>query len=123
MISKLQISGVHTKLTPELKAYAEKKIGELDRYLSQEAKQSAQAAIKLKEAKSKDKLRFECEVIMKLPKATLTAHKKSESLTAAIDETEDNLKNQLKHYKNTHNPSKLQRHVISRLKRRTQLDV
>lgn len=120
MINNLRISGIHTKVTDDMRLYVEKKIGGLYKYLPKEARQSAHVDIKLKEAKSKDKQLYECEVIMKLPKAQITAHRKSTGMLAAIDEVEDNLKNQLKRYKNTHAPSRLQRHVVGRFKRRQQ---
>lgn len=118
MINNLRISGIHMDVTNEMFLYVEKKIGCLHKYLPRTARESAQVDIKLKEASSKNKQRYECEVIMKLPKARLTAHRKSTSVMAAIDEVEDNLKNQLKRYKNTHDPSHLQRHVIARFRRK-----
>ena len=74
---------------------------------------------KAKEKKAKDKQTFECEVIMKLPKATLTAHEKASTALASIDVVEDNLKNQLKRYKDKHDTSRFHRHVIARIKRKT----
>ncbi|MGI9028188.1 MAG: ribosome hibernation-promoting factor, HPF/YfiA family [Candidatus Saccharimonadales bacterium] len=118
MINNLRISGIHTKVTDDMHIYVDKKIGGLHKYLPRASRESAQVDIKLKEAKSKDKRQYECEVIMKLPKSRITAHRKSSSMLAAIDEVEDNLKNQLKRYKNTHDPSHLQRHVIARFRRK-----
>lgn len=118
MINNLRISGIHTNVTEDMRLYVEKKIGGLHKYVLRNSRESAQVDIKLKEAKSKDKQLYECEVIMKLPKAQITAHRKSSSMMAAIDEVEDNLKNQLKRYKNTHTTSRLRRHVMARFRRR-----
>ncbi len=121
MINNLRISGIHMDVTNDMFLYVEKKIGGLHKYMPRAARESAKVDIKLKEAKSKDKQRYECEVIMKLPKGRITAHRKSSSMLAAIDEIEDNLKNQLKRYKNTHDPSHLQRHLIARFGRKPEV--
>jgi ribosomal subunit interface protein len=118
MINNLTVSGVHTKTTEDLRLYVEKKIGGLTKYVPKSAREATHIEVKLKEAKSKQKLTNECEVIMKLPGSNLTAHRKSTSMPAAIDEVEENLKNQLKRYKDKHSPSKLHRHVIARFRRR-----
>jgi ribosomal subunit interface protein len=118
MIKALQISGVHSQLTDEMRSYVNKKIGGLDNYIPRGARESVHAEVKLKEGKSKDKQKHECEVIMKLPKATITVHKKSTSILAAIDEVEANLKHQLKRYKDTHRSSRFYRHTLARFRRK-----
>ena len=117
MIKSIQLSGVHSQLTKEEKSYVRKKIGGLDKYIPKDAHESVQAEVKIKEKKSKDKQIYECEVILNLPKATLTAHEKASSPLAAIDIVENNLKNQIKKYKDTHGNARLHRRVIARFKR------
>jgi ribosomal subunit interface protein len=119
MIKNLQISGVHSQLTKDMHLYVEKKIGGLYKYLPKAAREAAHVEVKLKEHKAKNKQTHECEVIMKLPHSTLTAHRNSTSILAAIDEVENNLKNQLKRYKDVHTPSRMHRHVIARFRRKT----
>jgi ribosomal subunit interface protein len=119
MIKHLQISGVHSQLTDDMRLYVEKKIGGLYKYLPKAARESAHVEVKLKEKKSKNKQTHECEVIMKLPGKTITAHQSSQSVLAAIDEVEANLKNQLKKYKDLHSPERLHRRVISRFRGKT----
>lgn len=114
---KIHLSGVHSNLTKKEKDYVSKKIGNLDKYIPKDARESATAEIKIKEKKSKDKQTFECEVILKLPKATLTAHNKASSALSAIDLVEENIKNQIKKYKETHDKSRLHRRVIAKFKR------
>lgn len=121
MINHLHINGIHTVVTDDMRLYIEKKIGTLDRFIPRNARESARVDIKLKEFKASDKLSFECEVIIKLPKATITSHKKAKSMLAAIDDVEDNLKNQLKKYKNTHNPSRFRKHVVTKFRSETEL--
>jgi ribosome hibernation promoting factor len=119
MIQKLEISGVHTNVDERLRKYVTKKIGHLDHYLSRHCRASAHAEVKLKESKSKDKNRYACEVIVRLPHETLRAEESTVNLYAAIDIIEEKLKHQLKKYKSTHSSPKLHRRVIARLKRQT----
>jgi ribosomal subunit interface protein len=117
MIQHLQISGVHSQLNDDMRQYVEKKIGGLYKYMPKRARTSAHVDVKLKESKSKDKQAHECEVIMRLPKSTLTAHKNSTNILAAIDQVEDNLKNQLKRYKDLHAGPRIHRRLINNFKR------
>lgn len=116
MINNLYINGIHTVVTDDMRLYTEKKIGTLDRFMPRSARESARVDIKLKEFKASDKLSFECEVIVNLPKSTITTHKKATTMLAAIDEAENNLKNQLKKYKNAHDPSRFRRHIVARFR-------
>jgi ribosomal subunit interface protein len=116
MIKSIVISGVHNKLNKDIESYVQKKIGVLDRFIPRKGRISAHAEIKIKQSKAKDKRPFECEVILALPKAKLTVHKKGTTIPEAIDLAEDNLKIQLKKYKNTHGGPKLHRHLINRLR-------
>ncbi len=118
MIGTLQISGVHSQLTQKERNYVLRKIGGLDKYIPKMARPSASVEVKLKDGKAKDKRAHECEVIIKLPKSTITSHRKSTSIIAAIDEVEENLKKQLKRYKDLHTFSKISRHTIGRLSKK-----
>lgn len=118
MIKSIQLSGVHSQIGKEEKTYVRKKIGGLEKYIPKDARASVAAEVKLKQSKAKDKQSYECEVILNLPKATLTAHEKATTALAAIDLVEANLRNQLKKYKDKHNSSRFRRHVIARFKRR-----
>lgn len=116
MINNLQISGLHSQLTNKERAYVRKKIGGLDKYIPKNARESTFVEVKLKEKKAKNKRTHECEVIIKLPKQIITAHKDSITILAAIDEVEDNLKNQLKKYKDMHAESRITKHFSARVK-------
>lgn len=118
MIKSIQLSGVHSKLTEEVRAYVQKKIGGLDKFIPKDARASAQVDVKIKESKSKDKQLFECEIIVKLPKANLAVHEKSTTALSAIDIAEDNLKNQLKKYKEKHSGPRIHRRILRRINRR-----
>ncbi len=118
MIKKLEIDGVHTVLTPDLKKYVNKKIGKLDNYMSRHTRESAHAEVKLKEGKAKDKKQCTCEVILFLPHEVLTVKESTLNMYAAVDIVEAKLKNQLKKYKETHGNLRIHRRVLARLKRR-----
>lgn len=117
MQKNIQIDGVHTKLNNELEQYVYQKIGQLDKFIPKKFRESAKIDVKLKEAKTKTKDKFVCEIIIKLPQETITVHEKAQSFNAAIDLSEDKLKVRLKKYKEKHSGPRLHRHIINRLKR------
>jgi ribosomal subunit interface protein len=119
MIQKLEITGVHLKVDKKLHDYTTKKIGKLDRYMSRHVRESAHAEIFLKEAKIKAKKECTCEVVLHLPKDTITTKETTMNIFAAVDIVEAKLKNQLKKYKETHDSARLHRRLISRLRRST----
>lgn len=112
MINNLHISSIHAEVTTDIKEYVEKKIGGLEKFVPKRARESVQANIKLKQ----DKRGYECEVIIALPKATITAHSKSPEALASIDQVEATLRNQLQHYKSTHMVYKMKRRLAARAK-------
>lgn len=117
MIKKLEIDGIHSKTDAKLHDYVMKKIGSLDRYISRHARESAHAEVKLKEAKIKAKKECTCEAIIYLPHDVLRVQETTLNMFAAVDIVEAKLKNQLKKYKEMHNPLKLHRRVLARFKR------
>lgn len=114
---KLEINGIHTVLTDDLKKYITKKIGKLDRYIPRHARESAHAEVFVKERETKAKQERECEVVIHLPGTTITAKESTINMFAAVDIVEAKLKSQLKKYKDTHNANRIHRRVIMRLKR------
>jgi putative sigma-54 modulation protein len=117
MIQKLEISGVHTDLTPELQKYVGKKIGRLDRYLPRHARASAHAEVILKELTPKNKRQCVCEVVLHLPKENITSKEGTVNMFAAVDIVEAKLKNQLKKYKDKHTAHRLHRRILKKLRR------
>ena len=99
---KLKIDRLHVEADAKTIVYVNEKIGKLDHLLSQHARKSAHADIKLKKGPGRGKKQFTCEVIIHLPQDTITTNQTAESLTAAIDLAEAKLKNQLKKYKDKH---------------------
>ncbi len=99
MINKLEITGIHTDTSADIKKYVTKKIAKLDSYMPRHARKSAHADVKLKESKAKDKNQATCEVILYLPNDTITAKESALNMYAAIDIVEQKLRVQLKRYK------------------------
>jgi putative sigma-54 modulation protein len=118
MISKVEITGVHTKVDQKLHDYIIKKIARMDRYLPKHARESAHAEILIKESKVKERKQYTCEVVLRLPSTTITSKETTMNAFAAVDIVEAKLKNQLKKYKETHSSLKLHRRVLARIKRR-----
>lgn len=116
MISKFEITAVHFSLDDKLRKYATNKIAKLDKYISRHARASAHAEVRLKEQKAKDKKRCICEVVLHLPKDTITIEEATVNMYAAIDIVEEKLKNQLKRYKETHSNPRLHQKVLRKLK-------
>jgi putative sigma-54 modulation protein len=117
MIKKLEINGVHTTVSNDLRKYINRKIGRLDRFLPKHARESAHAEILIKESKIKQRKQHTCEVILFLPKDTLTVKETTVNPFAAVDIVEETLKNQLKKYKETHSSLRLHRRVLMKIRR------
>ena len=117
MIKKIEISGVHSSPDADLRKYVGKKIGKLDKYMPRHSRESAHAEVMLKESKAKDKKQCTCEVILKLPKETITVKESTLNMYAAVDIVEAKLKNRIKKYKETHSSQRIHRRVLAKFHR------
>ena len=117
MIQKLEINGVHTVLTDDLKKYINKKIGKLDRYMPRQARESAHVEVFVKERMIKSRKECEAEVVIHVPGSVITTKESTINMFAAVDIVEAKLKNQLKKYKDTHSSRQIHRRVLLRFKR------
>ena len=118
MIKKLEISGVHTTVEPDLHKYIVKKIGKLDRYLPRHARESAHAEVLIKESKIKQRKQHTCEVVLHLPKEKFAIKETTLNPFAAVDIVEAKAKNQLKKYKETHGSMRIHRRILAKLRRK-----
>lgn len=116
MIAKMEINGIHTNVDDDLRKYVTKKIGRMDRFIPRRARESAHAEVKLKEAMIKTKKQCTCEVVLFLPKETLTTKESTINMYAAIDIVETKLKNQLKKYKDKHTSQHSARRLLAKLR-------
>ncbi|GAC1502361.1 MAG: hypothetical protein NVS1B10_07100 [Candidatus Saccharimonadales bacterium] len=119
MLQKFEIQGVHTVVDDKLRAYATKKIGGLDRYISRHSRRSAHAEVHLKEAKVKKSDSCHCDVTLYLPKQTIIVKETALNMYAAIDIAEVKLKQQLQKYKDLHGSGKSHRRLFARFNRKT----
>lgn len=119
MLQKFEVQGVHTSVDEPLRKYINRKIGNLDRYLSKHDRQSAHGEVILRENKSKKTDHCACEAILHLPRQTLVAKERAMNMFAAVDIVEAKMKQQIKKYKDKHESGKQRRHVFARFRRRS----
>ncbi|MDQ3064679.1 MAG: ribosome-associated translation inhibitor RaiA [bacterium] len=117
MIRKLEITGVHIDTDEKLKKYVMKSVNKLERYIPRQARGSVHVDVKLKESKRQQDKQCMAEIIIHLPKETLTAKESTVNLFAAVDIVEAKLRNQLKKYKNTHTDPRFYQRMTLRFKR------
>lgn len=115
---KFEIQGVHMTASPKLQAYANKKIGGLERYIARAARDSAHIEVHLIESKAKNQNHATCEVRIHLPHHNIIIKESAPNMFAAIDIIEAKLKQQLKKHKDTHASGKLHRRLMARIRRR-----
>lgn len=120
MIAKLEINGVHMDIDKKLHDYVTKKIGKLDKYLPRHARESAHAEVFLKEVMVKKKKECIAEVVLHLPKETITIQESTMNIFAAVDIVEAKLKNRIKKYKELHSSLRIHRRVLARVRRTSQ---
>jgi len=116
MIAKMEINGVHYHVSDKLKKYVNKKIGQMDRYIPRQARESAHAEVKLKEAHLNHRQQYTCEVILHLPHDTIAIKETTINMYAAVDIVETKLKNLLKKYKEKHASRRLHQRVLAKLR-------
>lgn len=119
MFKKFEINSVHAKVDDRLKKYVQRKIGNLDKYVSRHNRESAHAEVHLKDVKTKDKMHAVCEVTLRLPQKTIVVKEKALNMYAAVDIVEAKLKQQLQKYKDLHGSGKLHRRLMGRLRRKS----
>jgi putative sigma-54 modulation protein len=115
VLQKLDVRGVHAQVDDKLRAYVQKKIGGLDKYISRHGRRSAHGEVHLKESKritAND--RCCAEVTLHLPKQTIVVKEAALNMYAAIDIAEVKLKQQLQKYKDLHGSGKFHRHLFAR---------
>ena len=117
MIQKLEIDGVHMEVGNDLRRYVLRKIGRLNKYVPQAARESLHVEVKLKEGKAKNKQIRTCEVIVHLPREVITISETTINMFAAIDIVEEKLKNRLHKYKELHANPALHRRLLAKFKR------
>lgn len=119
MFQKFEIHGVHTQVDDQLRAYINRKIGNLDRYVSRHVRQSAHGDVHVKESNGRNHNNCTCEVTLRLPHQTIVVKEAAFNMYAAVDIIEAKLKQQLQKYKDLHGNGKMHRHLFGRFRRPT----
>lgn len=117
MIQSIEISGIKYEVNETTKRYVIKKIGRLDRYLPRHARKTAAASIKLKQIDKPHGNKYEAEVILTVPDATLVAKDTTVNMLAAVDIVEAKLVSQLHKYKDATLPHTNRRKLTARFRR------
>lgn len=99
MIRNLEITGIHFELDDHIKDYANKKIGNMDKYIPKEQRQTVKGQVILSEEDGKASNRYTCEVRMEVPQETITAKESTINIYAAIDIVEEKVRTQLQKHK------------------------
>ena len=118
MITHIDIIGVRYSPDELTRRYVIKKIGRLDKYLTRHARKSVTVDVKLKEVNRAHGNKYECDAIVHLPEAVITAKDSTLNMLAAVDIVEAKLKNQLKKYKDEHTDHRWKHNIVGRIKRR-----
>lgn len=117
MIQHLEITGIHMQVGDDLRKYATKKIGGLDRYIPKDSRQSVHASIILKETKQKGAKECVCEINLHLPHEVLNVKEGTVNMFAAVDIAQTKLTHQLRRYKELHANPRLHQRILTRFKR------
>lgn len=114
MIQRLELEGVHLELTDDMRRYVKSKIGRTDRFLPRAIRPSVHVEVKLKQENKKGAAERTCEVVMHLPQETFTVSETTINIFAAIDITEQKLKNHIAKYKTKHLDNAVRRRFLRR---------
>lgn len=118
MITHIDITGV--RYTPDelTRKYVNKKIGSLDKYVPRHARKTLKAEVKLKEVNRAHGNKYECDVLLHVPNALITAKDSTVNMLAAVDIVEAKLRSQLHKYKSEAVDHTAKHNLLGRLKRR-----
>lgn len=98
---ELQISGKNTELTPESRAYIERKIGKLDRYLPSIMETKAEV-IEEKTKSSEQHFVVRVTLTIKGSSNLLAGEERGPDLFTAVDKVTDVMHGRIEHFKGKH---------------------
>lgn len=116
MVENISIKAIHFELDNNLEKYITKKINKLEKYVPSTSKKSFKAEIILQEEKAQTDNKCKCELLFYLPKETIIIKDSTMNMYAAIDIVEEKMKVSLCRYKELHDGSKKERHLIKRVR-------
>lgn len=117
-MERIEITGVHYTPDEPTKKYVVKKISALSRFLPRHARKTFSAEVVLREVNRANGNKYECDAKVVVPNRVLTARDSTMNMMAAVDIVEAKLADQLRKYKETHQPVKGWRARVARLKQR-----
>jgi putative sigma-54 modulation protein len=106
---QLRISGNNYELTEKIKEYAQKKIGNLDKYLPKNDKDAAASVTLTMDPSGREDNQCVCEAHIKSGGADFEAKEATMNMFAAIDIVEAKLKSQILKHKEKTSPKSSQR--------------
>jgi putative sigma-54 modulation protein len=113
---KVDITYRNFESDDKLRAYVETKIGELDKFLPRQFRDSASATVTVEEDPSgREDNRFVCEAILAVHGDRLVSKEGTVNIYAAVDIVEAKLRSQLRSYKDKHVNEPRRTRMLSRL--------
>lgn len=117
MISDIKVTGINYEPDENVKKYAIKKAGHLDRYLPKHAKKSVVAEVRLRQVDHAHNNKYHVEVKLIVPGKVIKADDKGGNALAAIDVVERKIQAQLREYKQQTITHLNSRRILARFKR------
>lgn len=117
-MQQLEITGVHMQVSDDLRKYITKKMSRLERFAPKAARESMRIVVAVSEAKKRSGKECICEATLHLPHEVFNVKEGTVNIFAAVDITEEKLKQHLRKYKELHANPRLHQRVLTHLKRR-----
>ena len=116
MINKIEISGNNMKVSDDVKKYAEKHLGKIDKYLPRSAKKDIVLKAVITEIKRESGSKYEISAAMDIPGGKVLAAKdECSNLLAGVDIVETKLVGQIRRFKTeTENKKKTLRNLFKK---------
>lgn len=95
----ISITNLNTEVDTSTSEYITEKVKKLYRYIPQDAREGVRFEVKLKEISETTDHKVELELLVIMPRKTLTASGKAMTFKAAIDLVEEKMEGQLRRYK------------------------
>ncbi len=113
---KIDLTAIKYDMNDSTKRYAQKKLGNLMKYMPRHSRKSATIRANLEELTKKRDDKFQVEVFVAVPDRVLTVTGNATNMTAAIDIAESKMASQIRKYKTEVLPHVSKRNRIRELK-------
>jgi ribosomal subunit interface protein len=116
MLQNVTLTPVHITIDDKLEAYALRKLGRLDRYVSRGERDTANLDIRLIESTVHQKKVCHCEATLQMSSGSILVQDETLNMYAAIDIVRAKLKQQLIKHESKYHNGKMRRHLLARLR-------